>query len=77
MLNIKKPTLLLNEDICRSNIQAMAIKAREHKVIFRPHFKTHQSATIGEWFREEGVTAITVSCVIIYFLRVTWNSMTK
>jgi len=78
MFNIKKPTLLLNSDICRSNIQAMVKKASEHKVIFRPHFKTHQSATIGEWFREEGVTAITVSSVSMaqYFANHGWNDIT-
>ena len=78
MLNIKKPTLLLNSDICRSNIQAMAIKARDQKVIFRPHFKTHQSAEIGEWFREEGVTAISVSSVSMaeYFANHGWNEIT-
>ncbi|MDO9257413.1 MAG: alanine racemase [Bacteroidales bacterium] len=78
MLTIKKPTLLLNTDICRSNIQAMAKKAREHKVIFRPHFKTHQSAEIGEWFREEGVTAITVSSVSMaqYFANHGWKDIT-
>ncbi len=78
MLNIKKPTLLLNNDICRSNIQAMAKKAREYKVIFRPHFKTHQSATIGEWFRKEGVTAITVSSVSMaqYFANHGWKDIT-
>jgi D-serine deaminase-like pyridoxal phosphate-dependent protein len=78
MLNIKKPTLLLNSDICKSNIKAMAIKAREQKVIFRPHFKTHQSAIIGEWFREEGVTAITVSSVSMaqYFANHGWKDIT-
>jgi D-serine deaminase-like pyridoxal phosphate-dependent protein len=78
MLNIKKPTLLLNSDICRSNIQAMAKKAREYKVIFRPHFKTHQSATIGEWFREEGITAITVSSLSMakYFAIHGWKDIT-
>ncbi len=78
MLNIKKPTLLLNSDICRSNIHAMAKKASECNVIFRPHFKTHQSATIGEWFRDEGVTAITVSSVSMaqYFASHGWKDIT-
>lgn len=61
--NIHSPTLLINEQICRSNIRRMAEKARSNKLIFRPHFKTHQSVEIGEWFRAEGVTAITVSSV--------------
>jgi len=78
MLNIKKPTLLLNSDICRKNIHAMASKAHDCKVMFRPHFKTHQSAAIGEWFRNEGVTAITVSSVSMaqYFAHHGWNDIT-
>ena len=78
MFNIKKPTLILNSEICRKNIRAMAAKARESKVVFRPHFKTHQSAEIGEWFREEGVEAITVSSVTMaqYFAQHNWKDIT-
>jgi D-serine deaminase-like pyridoxal phosphate-dependent protein len=65
MLIIKRPTLLLDSEICRKNIHSMAVKAREANVVFRPHFKTHQSAEIGQWFREEAVTAITVSSVLM------------
>lgn len=78
MLSIKKPALVLNEDICRENINSMSARARESQVIFRPHFKTHQSATVGEWFREAGVTAITVSSVSMasYFADHGWNDIT-
>ena len=78
MLNIKKPTLLLDSEICRRNIRAMAAKALEQNVIFRPHFKTHQSAAVGEWFREEGVAAITVSSVTMaqYFAKNGWKDIT-
>ncbi len=78
MLSIKKPTLVLNPDICRENIRNMAGKAREHQVKFRPHFKTHQSAATGEWFRDEGVTAITVSSVSMaqYFAKHGWKDIT-
>jgi len=78
MLNIKKPALLLNSDICTRNIRAMAAKANEQKVIFRPHFKTHQSAAIGDWFREAGATAITVSSVSMaqYFANNGWTDIT-
>ena len=78
MLNIKKPSLLLNIDICKRNIRSMAGKAREQKVLFRPHFKTHQSAAVAEWFREEGVTAITVSSVTMaqYFVKHGWTDIT-
>ncbi len=44
---IERPTLLLNEATARRNIQHMSGKAAESSVRFRPHFKTHQSASIG------------------------------
>lgn len=78
MVSIKKPTLLLNSYICMKNIHVMAAKARAQKVLFRPHFKTHQSAAVGEWFREEGVSAITVSSVSMaqYFAQQGWEDIT-
>lgn len=63
MFQIDRTTLLLNESICRANIRRMATKAKQSGSRFRPHFKTHQSLKISEWFREEGVEAITVSSV--------------
>jgi D-serine deaminase-like pyridoxal phosphate-dependent protein len=60
---IIQPTLLLDETRCRNNIQRMARKADQSGVRLRPHFKTHQSLAIGEWFREYGANAITVSSV--------------
>lgn len=74
---ITKPTLLLDETIVRRNIARMAAKARRSGVRFRPHFKTHQSAEIGEWFREEGVTAVTVSSVdmAVYFTQHGWDDI--
>jgi D-serine deaminase-like pyridoxal phosphate-dependent protein len=46
-------------------------------VSFRPHFKTHPSAQIGEWFREQGVKAITVSSVEMaeYFAAAGWEDI--
>jgi len=75
---IQRPTLLLNSAIAQENIHRIAIKAREQGVRFRPHFKTHQSAVIGEWFRSEGVTAITVSSVEMaqYFAQAGWYDIT-
>ncbi|HEX9018654.1 MAG TPA: hypothetical protein VF806_05685, partial [Anaerolineaceae bacterium] len=58
---IDKPTLLLDESTARHNIHHIAAKIQAAGIRFRPHFKTHQSAAIGEWFRGEGVTAITTS----------------
>jgi len=55
----------------------MAQKAAEHSLSFRPHFKTHQSARIGGWFRAEGVDKITVSSVTMaeYFAKSGWNDI--
>lgn len=75
---IKVPTLLVDEQKCRRNIRRMAEKARRSGVHFRPHFKTHQSAVIGEWFREEGVRSITVSSIGMarYFADAGWDDVT-
>ena len=77
-LGIKEPTVVIDEHRVRANIAAMAGKARAGGVIFRPHFKTHQSATIGEWFGAEGVAAITVSSLAMaeYFVDHGWTDIT-
>jgi D-serine deaminase-like pyridoxal phosphate-dependent protein len=74
---IEKPILLLDELRARRNLARMAGKARQQGVRFRPHFKTHQSAEIGGWFREEGIRAITVSSVDMaaYFAQSGWNDI--
>lgn len=75
---VERPTLLLNEDRAKANIAYMAEKARRSGVNFRPHFKTHQSAEIGTWFRSHGVSAITVSSVEMaaYFAAYGWEDIT-
>lgn len=75
--SIEAPTLLLDEQVARSNIHRMAEKARRFRLSFRPHFKTHQSAVIGEWFRKEGVGQITVSSVEMaeYFADNDWQDI--
>ncbi len=75
---ITKPTLVLSIDRVRKNISLMESKATVSGVVFRPHFKTHQSARIGEIFRELGVKAITVSSVTMaeYFARNNWDDIT-
>jgi D-serine deaminase-like pyridoxal phosphate-dependent protein len=72
------PTLLVDEQKCRANIRRMAEKARANNLIFRPHFKTHQSHLIGQWFRDEGVTKITTSSLgmAAYFAEVGWEDIT-
>ncbi|HLA42278.1 MAG TPA: alanine racemase [Aggregatilineales bacterium] len=76
--DIQKPTAILNPTIVKRNIARMAEKASRSGVRFRPHFKTHQSAEVGEWFREAGVSAITVSSVTMarYFADHGWNDIT-
>ncbi len=76
-MKITKPTFLVKEDICRNNISQMADKANKNRLQFRPHFKTHQSAEIGEWFRSCGIKMITVSSVSMagYFAANGWNDI--
>jgi D-serine deaminase-like pyridoxal phosphate-dependent protein len=70
--------MVIDEVKCRENIAAMALRIRRAGLQFRPHFKTHQSLRIGEWFREEGVEAITVSsfAMALYFVRTGWKNIT-
>lgn len=72
------PTLILDEAIAQENIQQMAQKASQQGVIFRPHFKTHQSAKIGDWFRQQVVSKITVSSLRMaaYFAQHGWKDIT-
>lgn len=76
-VNIQTPTLILNEEQAKKNLLAMAEKASKQNIRFRPHFKTHQSAQIGEWFRDIGVTQITVSSVAMadYFANNGWKDI--
>jgi len=78
MTEIIRPTLVLDKEICLHNIERMARKAAEHHLRFRPHFKTHQSAKIGEWFKLFDVDCITVSSVRMaeYFASNGWNDIT-
>jgi len=76
-VDIIRPTFILNEKICSSNIRQMAQKAKMNNLIFRPHFKTHQSKTIGNWFKENGVNKIAVSSVQMaeYFANAGWTDI--
>lgn len=74
---ITVPTLLLDEHRCRANIRKMSEKAARAGVFFRPHFKTHQSLEIGRWFKEVGVTAITVSSLqMAAYFSAEWDDIT-
>lgn len=73
-----EPTLLLDKKKCLANITAMAERAQKNNLIFRPHFKTHQSHEIGRWFRDYGVDKITVSSLKMaeYFAADGWTDIT-
>lgn len=75
---IDRPVLILDEFRCKRNINRMVQKADTFGCEFRPHFKTHQSAIVGEWFREIGVTGITVSstAMALYFADHGWDDIT-
>ncbi|MBN1340379.1 MAG: alanine racemase [Bacteroidales bacterium] len=75
---ITSPALLIDSRKAKRNIRNMAVKAEKAGVDFRPHFKTHQSAEIGNWFRESGVNKITVSSVMMaeYFQHHGWDNIT-
>ncbi len=77
-MKITRPTLVLDESRCFQNIQEMVLKAKNHNLKFRPHFKTHQSAEIGNWFKIFEVNSITVSSVEMaeYFSNNGWKDIT-
>ena len=76
-MQITRPTLLLDKTRVQRNIEKMVDKARRHGVTLRPHFKTHQSAQIGEWFRDHGIDRITVSSIEMahYFAQNGWRDI--
>ncbi len=77
-MKITRPTLLIDEAKCRNNIRRMADRAASNGLIFRPHFKTHQSLEVGEWIREAGADQCTVSSVQMagYFADGGWKDIT-
>lgn len=76
--NIVSPTLILDKKKCLNNIRLMSEKAKKNNIIFRPHFKTHQSRIIGKWFKQFGVDKITVSSLRMaeYFANDDWKDIT-
>jgi D-serine deaminase-like pyridoxal phosphate-dependent protein len=75
-MNLDSPTAFVDLDRMLANIRRM--KGRASGLCFRPHFKTHQSAYLGERFREEGVDRITVGSLRMaeYFLQHGWTDQT-
>ena len=77
-MNINKPTLIVDESQVKENIRKMVTKSESQNILLRPHFKTHQSRLIGQWFRDQGVSEITVSSVDMarYFAEDGWTDIT-
>jgi len=75
--NISSPTLLIDEKICRNNLQRMSEKASRHHMKLIPHFKTPQSRTIGEWAKDFGIEEITVSSIKLaeYLAGLGWKNI--
>ncbi|MEO1023504.1 MAG: alanine racemase [Bacteroidota bacterium] len=73
-----KPSLVIDSDIVTANINKMAEKCKRLGLEWRPHFKTHQSKTIGRWFRTFGVSGITVSSIEMarFFAEDGWTDIT-
>lgn len=71
------PVLQLNETTARANLHRMLKKVQQHNIGFWPHFKTHQSAHVGEWFKSAGVVKASVSSLAMaeYFGRHGWNNL--
>ncbi|PWN07561.1 alanine racemase [Rhodohalobacter mucosus] len=74
----QRPRLIIDEKRCRRNIERIVHKAARTSTEFRPHFKTHQSHEVGNWFREAGVTGITVTSpeMAEYFVQDGWKDIT-
>ncbi len=75
---LSRPLAVVDEIRCRRNIKNMVAKASKSNTVLRPHFKTHQSLEIGRWFKEYGVTGITVSTpeMARYFAEDGWDDIT-
>ena len=71
------PALILDKSKCLRNIERMVQKAKTNQLGFRPHCKTHQSAEVGNWIRDFGVSKITVSSfrMAAYFAKAGWDDI--
>ncbi len=77
-LKISTPSLILDKKRVIRNIEKMVGKAEADEVKLRPHFKTHQSAEIGNWFRDFRIDSIAVSSLdmALYFTEHGWSDIT-
>lgn len=74
---VTRPSLIIDPEKAMNNLRDMTAKAVQQGLELRPHFKTHQSGEIGEWFRKESVKSITVSSVKMghYFSDAGWSDI--
>jgi len=74
---IKTPRLIIDPEKVRGNITKMLLLCQKWGMDFRPHFKTHQSAAIAQWFKDKGVEKCTVSSVSMakYFAQHSWGDI--
>jgi D-serine deaminase-like pyridoxal phosphate-dependent protein len=72
------PYLALDRSRVEYNLDKMVRKATELDLELRPHFKTHQSKIVGQWFRGKGIKGVTVSSVAMaeYFFMDGWEDIT-
>lgn len=77
-MKITEPSFIINKNRVTNNIDKMIARSKLFNADFRPHFKTHQSAEVGELFRERGINKITVSSVSMaeYFASNGWTDIT-
>ncbi len=77
-LDYRQPLFIVDENVARSNIRRMKAKADRLSLKIRPHFKTHNSSDVANWFKEEGIDAITVSSseMAAYFASHGWSDIT-
>jgi len=77
-MDITKPTLLLDEKKCMENIERMISRANDFNCNLRPHFKTHQSIVVGNWFRDLGISQCAVSSLEMakHFFNAGWVDIT-
>ncbi len=75
---ILSPTFVLDEARARANIRFMVEKAAAHNLRLRPHLKTPQSIDVARWYRDVGVTCVTVSSIDMaeYFASDGWTDIT-
>ncbi len=79
-MQIIKPTFIVHKKKAVANIQRMKAKiaVAGNNIRFRPHFKTHQSLGVADWYRQQGISAITVSSVDMaaQFVAAGWSDIT-